>query len=52
MNTSFSIIVTNYNGKKVLSKCINSILSQNYNKYEIIIADDGSTDGSIDYVKK
>ena len=52
MNTSFSIIVTNYNGKKVLSKCINSILAQSYKAYEIIIADDGSTDDSIDYVKK
>ena len=52
MNTSFSIIVTNYNGKKVLSKCINSLLAQSYKKYEIIIADDGSTDESIDYIKK
>lgn len=42
----FSIIVPVYNVKDYLRQCINSILSQNFINYEILLIDDGSTDGS------
>lgn len=41
-----SIILSVYNKKKYLEKCINSILNQRYQNFELIIVDDGSTDGS------
>lgn len=41
-----SIIVPVYNVKDYLEQCINSLLHQSYNAYEIILVDDGSTDGS------
>lgn len=41
-----SIIVPTYNVKSYIEECINSLLAQNYKDCEIIIVDDGSTDGS------
>lgn len=41
-----SIIVPVYNQKVHLEKCIESLISQTYQNIEIILVDDGSTDGS------
>lgn len=43
---TISIILTVYNGKEYLEKCILSIINQTYKDFELIIIDDGSTDGS------
>lgn len=42
----FSIILPVYNVKKYLEQCLASIVSQTFTDYEIILVDDGSTDGS------
>lgn len=51
-----SIIILNYNGKKyldeLLDKCIASVLESDYADIELIFVDNGSTDGSIDYVRE
>lgn len=41
-----SIIVPVYNVEKYIDRCITSILHQNYDDYELLIIDDGSTDSS------
>ena len=45
-----TIIVPVHNAKKYLRDCIESILSQTYHNLEIILIDDGSTDGSEKFV--
>jgi glycosyltransferase involved in cell wall biosynthesis len=42
-----SIIVPFYNAEKYLDRCIRSILSQTYKDYEIVLVNDGSSDGSL-----
>lgn len=41
-----SIIVPVYNAEQVISRCAESILAQEYTDFELILVDDGSTDGS------
>lgn len=48
----FSIIVTIYNKEKYLEECLESILKQKFKNYEILLIDDGSTDGSSDICKQ
>lgn len=43
---SVSVIVPVYNAENTLPKCIDSILSQTFHDYELLLVDDGSTDGS------
>ena len=43
-----SVIVAVYNIEEYLPRCIESIMHQTYRKLEIILVDDGSTDGSGD----
>ena len=41
-----SIIVPVYNSENYITTCINSLLNQNLDDFEIILVDDGSTDNS------
>lgn len=47
MNPSVSIVILNFNGVKYLKEFLPSVLATNYNAFEIIVADNGSSDDSL-----
>lgn len=52
MNSKVGIILVNYNGKKYIKDCINSLLAQTYNNIEILFWDNHSEDASVKIVKQ
>ncbi len=47
-----SVIMPVYNAEKFLDRAIQSILNQTYDKWELLLIDDGSTDNSLKLIKK
>ena len=47
-----SIIIPVYNVIKYFEKCMESVLSQKMQDFEVILIDDGSTDGTLDALKR
>lgn len=52
MSIFFSIIIPNFNSSKTIYETVNSIVSQSYKNFELIIQDDFSTDNSLEIIKK
>ena len=52
MSQLISIIIPVYNAERTLCKCLDSILEQNFNNYEIILVNDGSKDSSLEICKE
>lgn len=46
INPKISVIIPVYNVEKYLDECVHSVLKQDYQDYEIILVNDGSTDNS------
>ena len=47
-----SIVIPTYNEEKDIGKCLSSLKEQSYKKIEIVLVDDGSTDKTLEIVKK
>ncbi len=52
MEPEISICIPTYNRKEYLKETLKSIFAQSYNNYEIVVVDDGSTDGTEQMLKK
>jgi GT2 family glycosyltransferase len=47
-----SVIILNWNGKHFLEDCLGAIRRQTFRDFEAILVDNGSTDGSVEYVRR
>lgn len=47
-----SIIIPIYNAASTIEKCVDSILNQDYNNYEVLLINDGSVDKSFEIIQK
>lgn len=46
-----SIIILNWNGQRYLEACLNSLWAQTFREFEIVLVDNGSTDGSVEFIR-
>lgn len=46
-----TVIIPNWNGRRLLGRCLPALVSQSYRDFEIIVVDNGSTDDSVPWVK-
>ena len=49
---AFSVVVTNYNYREFVAEAVDGALAQTRAPHEVIVVDDGSTDGSPDYLRE
>ena len=47
-----SVIIVNWNGKHFLEECLSSLRQQTFRDFEVILVDNASEDGSVDYVRQ
>ena len=52
MKPIISVCLPVYNGEKYIQECLDSILAQSFQNFELIIVDDGSTDHTLEIVKQ
>ncbi len=46
-----SVVIPTYNSEIFITKTLETVFSQTYNNYEVIVSDDGSTDNTVDVVR-
>ena len=47
----FSVIILNWNGRRLLGECLDALRAQTFRDFETIVVDNGSTDGSADELR-
>jgi GT2 family glycosyltransferase len=47
-----SVVIPNWNGKDVIGDCLKSLQKQSYKLAQVIVVENGSVDGSIEYIEK
>jgi len=50
-NHLVAIVILSYNKKKDILECLDSIFNLDYNEFEVIVVDNGSSDGSVEEIK-
>ena len=47
-----SIIIVNWNGRRFLKECLDTVFAQTFKDFEVILVDNGSSDGSAEFVRR
>jgi len=47
-----SVVIVSWNGRRLLARCLPKVLTQTYTPLEVIVVDNGSQDGSADWVEE
>jgi hypothetical protein len=50
--TNVAIVIVNWNGKGLLHRCLTSLKFTNYAPFEVLVVDNGSTDGSVEMIRE
>ena len=50
MGPTFSVVIATYERLDLLKATLESVWAQSFHSYEVIVVDDGSTDGTVDYL--
>lgn len=51
MPSKISVVILNYNTKELLERLLPSVLATNHNDFEVVVADNASSDGSVEMVR-
>jgi GT2 family glycosyltransferase len=51
MHPLVSLIIVNWNGKRLLGECLDSVFAQSFRDFEVIVVDNGSQDGSVEFIR-
>ncbi|MCX6347844.1 MAG: glycosyltransferase, partial [Actinobacteria bacterium] len=46
------LIIVNYNGINFIGECLDSIYSQSYKELQVLVADNNSKDGSVNFIRE
>jgi len=49
---SVTIIIVHHRGRKILQQCLESLFNSNYDNFNVILVDNGSKDGSVEYAEE
>ncbi len=52
MSTRLTVVIPNWNGERFLLSCLGSLRKQSFEDFETVLVDNGSTDGSIPFVRR
>lgn len=52
MDKFISVVIPNYNGSKTIGQCLEAVMASEYDRYEVIVADDGSSDNSVEIISR
>ena len=52
ISTSVTVLILNFNGRRYLQQCLDSLLATDYPNFKTIVIDNGSVDGSVEFIRK